>query len=139
MFWSWPSPTQFALLLALGLVGIMAHSCFIRAYAIGEATSLAPLDYSRIIFAAAAGFLIFGNVPTWHTYLGAAIIAGSSLYIAYREAQKSDVPITPSDEVGGPSEPLSYALRQKEERDMVEAAAAAAGQKVAPGSRGSND
>ena len=123
IYWSWPTPVQFALLLCMGLVGIMAHSCFIRAYAIGEATSLAPLDYTRIIFAATAGFLIFGSVPTWHTYVGAAIIASSSLYIAYREARKSDVPLAPMDETGGPSEPLSYALKQKEERDMVDAAA----------------
>ena len=123
MFWQWPDATQFTLLIAMGVVGIMAHSCFIRAYAIGEATALAPLDYTRIIFAAGAGYLIFATVPSWQTYVGAAIIASSSLYIAYREAQKTDQPLPRSDEVGGPTEPLAYALRQKEERDMVDAAA----------------
>lgn len=125
LYWQWPTLTEFSLLMSMGAVGVLAHSCFIRAYAIGEATSLAPLDYTRIIFAAGAGYLIFASVPTWHTYVGAVIIAGSSLYIAYRESRLPDHAITPSDEIGGPSEPLSYALRQKEERDMVEAGIAA--------------
>jgi len=52
--------------------------------------------------------------------VGAVIIAGSTLYITLREAQVSDVETAPADETGAPAEPLDYALRQKEERDMVE-------------------
>ncbi len=123
LYWQWPNLQQFGLLLLMGGVGVLAHSCFIRAYAIGEASALAPLDYTRIIFATLAGFLIFATIPTWQTILGAVIIAGSSLYITLREAQKSDVEIVPPDETGAPAEPLSYALRQKEERDMMDDAA----------------
>ena len=123
LFWQWPSVEQYILLFIMGGVGVTAHSCFIRAYAIGEASALAPLDYTRIIFATIAGFLVFATIPTWQTILGAVIIAASSLYITLREAQKSDVEITPPDETGAPAEPLAYALRQKAERDMVERAA----------------
>jgi len=120
LYWQWPNLEQLFLLFLMGLVGVAAHSCFIRAYSVGEASALAPLDYTRIIFATLAGFLIFATVPSWQTLLGAVIIAGSTLYITLREAQKADVEITPPDETGAPAEPLEYALKQKEERDMVE-------------------
>jgi drug/metabolite transporter (DMT)-like permease len=123
-FWQWPTFSELILLCLMGGVGIAAHSCFIRAYAIGEASALAPLDYTRIIFSTAAGFLIFATVPGWQTAVGAVIIAGSSLYITLREAQTADVEVTPSDETATPSEPMDYALRQKEERDMVDREAA---------------
>ena len=45
-----------------------------------------PFDYSRLVFAAIAGFLIFGDVPDWLTIVGAAIIVATTLYIARREA-----------------------------------------------------
>lgn len=122
LYWQWPTLEQLLLLALMGGVGIGAHSCFIRAYSIGEASALAPLDYTRIIFATLAGFIVFFDVPTWQTILGAVIIAGSSLYITLREAGEADVDTAPSDETGTPSEPLSYAMRQKEERDMVERA-----------------
>jgi len=120
LYWQWPNLEQLALLLLMGGVGVAAHSCFIRAYSIGEASALAPIDYTRIIFSTAAGFLIFATVPGWQTAVGAVIIAGSSLYITLREAQTADVETVPSDETGAPAEPLEYALRQKEERDMVD-------------------
>jgi len=120
LYWQWPNLEQLALLFLMGGVGVAAHSCFIRAYSIGEASALAPIDYTRIIFSTAAGFLIFATVPGWQTAVGAVIIAGSSLYITLREAQTADVEAAPSDETGAPAEPLEYALRQKEERDMVD-------------------
>lgn len=123
LFWQWPTAEQYFLLFLMGGVGVGAHSCFIRAYAIGEASALAPLDYTRIIFSTIAGIIVFATYPGWQTILGAIIIAGSSLYITLREAQKASLDTVPSDETGTPSEPLDYALRQKEERDMVERAA----------------
>jgi len=120
LYWQWPNLEQLALLFLMGGVGVAAHSCFIRAYSIGEASALAPLDYTRIIFSTAAGFLIFATIPGWQTAVGAIIIAASSLYITLREAQTADVETAPSDETGTPAEPLEYALRQKEERDMVD-------------------
>jgi len=120
LYWQWPDARELTLLVLMGAAGIAAQSCFIRAYAIGEATALAPLDYTRILFSTAAGFFIFSTIPGWQTAVGAVIIAGSTLYITLREAKKSDVEIAPPEESGAPTEPLDYALRQKEEREMVE-------------------
>ena len=75
------------LLFVMGTLGAMAHNCFIRAYAQGEASVIAPVDYTRLIMAAIAGYLLFSNVPDAYTIVGAAIIIGSSFYLIRREAQ----------------------------------------------------
>lgn len=85
--WQMPSPLQLGLLLAMGVLATSAHNCFIRAFAMGEASAIAPVDYSRLVLAAIAGFLLFGDVPDRYTIVGALIIVGSSFYIIRREAQ----------------------------------------------------
>lgn len=88
MVLNWVDPTtdEWLLLLGMGVVGAIAHNCFLRAYRVGEATAMAPIDYTRLLFAGVAGFLFFGTVPDVYTIAGAVIIAGTSLYIARREA-----------------------------------------------------
>ena len=51
--------------------------------------AVAPIDYSRLVFAGIMGFLLFGELPDRYTLVGAAIIVGSTLYIAYRETYLS--------------------------------------------------
>jgi len=84
--WIDPTPYEWVMLAGIGLVGAGAHNCFLRAYRVGEATAIAPIDYTRLIFAGTAGFLFFGTVPDIYTIIGAVIIAGTSFYIARREA-----------------------------------------------------
>jgi drug/metabolite transporter (DMT)-like permease len=77
----------------LGLIGILASFSFvgglvmILAYREGEAVIVAPMQYSQILWAAAFGFLIFGETPDWNTAAGAAIIIASGLYIVIREGR----------------------------------------------------
>ena len=51
-----------------------------------------PFDYGQLIGAAAVGFLWFGEVVDLWTWLGAAIIVASGLYIARREAVQGGGP-----------------------------------------------
>ncbi len=96
--WQAPTMEEYLLLLAMGAFGVAAHNCFIRGYAVGEASAMAPFDYTRLLFAAIAGFIVFSEVPDEWTIVGAAIIVGSTLYIARREAQLGRKP-TPADPV----------------------------------------
>ncbi len=97
--WKPPTVQEYLLLLAMGAFGVAAHNCFIRGYAVGEASAMAPFDYTRLLFAAVAGFVVFVEVPDAYTILGAAFIVGSTLYIARREAQlgKKATPADPVD------------------------------------------
>ncbi len=89
LLWHPPTLEEYLLLGLMGLVGLAAHNCLVRAYAEADATALAPLDYTRLLFATAAGFLFFADIPDLWTILGAAIIVASTLYITIREARVS--------------------------------------------------
>jgi drug/metabolite transporter (DMT)-like permease len=87
--WRPLSPDEFALLGLVGGLGAVGQFCQVRAYAAGELMAIAPIDYSRLIFAGIMGFLLFAELPDRYTLVGAAIIVGSTLYIAYRETHLS--------------------------------------------------
>lgn len=86
LFWEWPTPIQWAVLAAIGLCGTLGHLAVTRGFAAGEASLVMSFEYVRMPFAAFIGWLVFSEVPTLWTFLGAALIAGSAAYIAHREA-----------------------------------------------------
>jgi drug/metabolite transporter (DMT)-like permease len=80
---------ELGLLALVGAVGAVGQFCQVRAFAAGELMAVAPIDYSRLLFAGIIGFLLFAELPDRYTLVGAAIIIGSTLYIACREAHLS--------------------------------------------------
>ncbi len=86
MVWQALSLSDLLMLFLMGGFGVLAHTCFIRAYSIGEVSALAPVDYTRLIFSTIVGFAIFGNVPDLAVWIGAGLIVASTLYITLREA-----------------------------------------------------
>jgi len=81
--WGW-----FVMFLA-GLFGTVGHYCMIQAFTNAEASAVAPYTYSNLIWATVIGFFFFGNLPDMWTYVGAAIIIASGLYIMHRENIKT--------------------------------------------------
>lgn len=84
----WQSPNLDETML-LAVVGVFAAGRVyfdIRGYAAGEAGFVAPFGYFRIILVAAAGYLVFAEVPSANALIGAAMIIVSTLFIAQREA-----------------------------------------------------
>jgi drug/metabolite transporter (DMT)-like permease len=86
-FWEWPSPDMWVWLVATGALGSLGHSCFSRALVLSEASAVMPYDYTRLVFAAVIGYFAFNELPTVWTFVGAAVIVASALYIANREAR----------------------------------------------------
>ena len=86
--WVWPSPREALILLAIGLVSLLGQMCNIRAFGAGEATAIASLDYTRLLWAAIIGFIIFAETPSATTLIGAAIIISASIYTVWREAKR---------------------------------------------------
>jgi drug/metabolite transporter (DMT)-like permease len=85
--WRTPSLPDLALLSVLGILGLMNQACYIKAMAEGDAMVMAPIDYTRLVFAIILGYALFREVPNSVTMLGAGIIIASTLYISWREAQ----------------------------------------------------
>ena len=73
-----------ALVLAGGLAGGIGQ-LFMTASLRAPVSAVTPFDYLQIVAATVYGWLLFSDVPTLHTILGATLIAGSGLYTAWRE------------------------------------------------------
>lgn len=84
--WKTPAADQWLLLLSIGALTMVGMVCFIRGLAAGEASIVGPMEYTRLIHAALLGYFVFSEVPAAWTWVGAAIIVASALYIARREA-----------------------------------------------------
>lgn len=88
-FLAWQTPTagQAALLILICTAGPLSHVLMILALRIGDATALAPVDYVRLVFATIAGYFLFAEIPDAWTWLGAAIILGSTAALARAESR----------------------------------------------------
>ncbi len=78
-------PVGWLALAFLGLSSGLAHCVYARAYALAPVSALAPYEYTALPWGVAAGFLMFGDLPSWNTLLGAAVVAASGSYNVYRE------------------------------------------------------
>ena len=88
--WMWVTPTWFelALLVAVAFLGISGQWMITHGWTLGDATALAPLDYSRIVYSAVLGFLVFGELPGPWSFAGMALIVASSLYLVLHEGRR---------------------------------------------------
>ncbi len=83
--WKPPTATEWILLLAVGVMGYLSQLCNIYAYKFGEASLLAPLEYTRILYATLIGLIVFGDLPGINTIIGASIVVLASAYTIHRE------------------------------------------------------
>jgi drug/metabolite transporter (DMT)-like permease len=87
---SWVSPTSWAqvgLLLSMGITGGLGHYMVARAYMWAPAAVVSPFNYVQLLGAAVTGYLFFGEVPGATLWLGAALIVGSGILMAWSEAR----------------------------------------------------
>ena len=85
--WVAPTPMQWAMLAALGVIATLGHVLITKAYEHGEASLLAPLAFTEIIMATILGWWFFDDLPDRWTALGVTILIGSAIYISIRERQ----------------------------------------------------
>ncbi len=87
MSFVWVDPTLIHLLvfLATGILGALAHLCMINAFNYAEASLLAPYNYTKLLWVAIFGYLIFDDIPSIDMWVGAGVIILAGLYVLYRE------------------------------------------------------
>ncbi len=114
------SGQDLALLAVIAVLAIVATNFLIFAYRAAPAATVAPMQYSQIIWASAYGALFFGETLEAATLVGTAVIVASGLYIVFREERGGRSTTTPvlrtRSRMGVPSAPrvapfLSSALR----------------------------
>lgn len=93
--WQWPTLEQTVYLAGLAAAATLGNYLTVRAFSLTDATAVLPYDFLRLPFTALIAFLTFGEVPGLWTWIGAAIIFSSTVYIAHRETRmKQDRTVT---------------------------------------------
>jgi drug/metabolite transporter (DMT)-like permease len=73
------------LLAGLALTGFAGQLAITEAFAQGEASKVAPFEYTALAWAVGLDWMIWQTLPDRYTIVGAAIIIGSGLYLIRRE------------------------------------------------------
>ncbi len=90
--WIMPDPIGWVVAALSGALGAAAFLFINAAYARAPAALIVPFEYTGLIWAPAAGYAFWHEVPGWNTWLGAAIIVASGLIILFRETRTRHVP-----------------------------------------------
>jgi len=94
--WRAPDVLDWAALLLLGVVSCVAHLLITRALKLAPASTLAPLQYTLLLWGVVFGVVFFGDVPDSQLLVGSAIIVLAGLFIFHRQkvrhAGPDDVP-----------------------------------------------
>ena len=78
---------QIVWLIEVAITSTMAQYFLSESLKNGDASAVAPYDFSRLIWAAIFGYILFGEVPNIWVWLGGTLIFASVAYISYREAK----------------------------------------------------
>jgi drug/metabolite transporter (DMT)-like permease len=95
--WVTPSIGSLGLFVAAGCTSVVALLCVNRSLKLAPASVVVPYQYSMIVWAVIFGYVVFGDVPSWATIVGAAVIIGAGFYIFLRERElgRPEPPVSP--------------------------------------------
>lgn len=81
-------PEHWPVLLGLAVTGFLAQLAITEAFRHGQASAVAPFEYSALAWAVALDWLFWNAVPDGYTLAGAAVIVASGIYLIRREAPR---------------------------------------------------
>ena len=82
------SLSAFWIITGLGMTGLLSLLAKTQSYRLAEATIIAPIMYSMIIWTMIFDYLFWDRLPSINAILGSLIIISSNLFILYRETRK---------------------------------------------------
>ena len=91
--WSMPSLDVWFWLLVIGVLGTLAQVAVAESLKMADASSVMPFDFLKLIWAAFLGYFMFAETVDLYTWVGAAIVVGSTIYLAYRESRVAKQPV----------------------------------------------
>ena len=87
--WGWSALDHDTVILLVlsGILGGSAQMLMTEGYRIADASTLAPFEYSSMVYGLGIGYFLFAEVPETAVLVGASIVIGAGLFILYRERQ----------------------------------------------------
>jgi drug/metabolite transporter (DMT)-like permease len=83
--WKAIDTAHWPLIVGLGIAGTLGQYAITLAFKWGEASLIAPLEYTALVWGVCLDLAIWGVLPDQVTWIGAAIIIASGLYLLRRE------------------------------------------------------
>ena len=83
--WIMPSLIDLILLSSIGILGGIANLWLSQSYKFSEVSLVSPLKYLALVFAIVFGYLVWDEIPTVKTLMGALLVILSSFIIFRRE------------------------------------------------------
>jgi drug/metabolite transporter (DMT)-like permease len=83
--WPMPTPQQWFVIVLAGFFGVFGQLLMTFSYRYAEVSTIAPLDYTNLLFAVAFGYYLFAEVPHWSMWVGAPLVIAAGLIILWRE------------------------------------------------------
>ncbi|HED14755.1 MAG TPA: DMT family transporter [Gammaproteobacteria bacterium] len=87
-FWHQPDLQGLLLLLAIGVISLIAQWLGVQAYRAGEASVVTSMEYTKLVYATIIGILVFAEWPQLNTLVGAAIIISAATFTVIRESRR---------------------------------------------------
>ena len=88
-FWKWPDLMTWVWLISLATAGTLGHLFYTKAIQLAEVSQMQPIEFIRLPLVAALAFFLFGEIPTFWTWVGGAIIFSATAYVTHRESKLS--------------------------------------------------
>jgi len=87
LHWQSPSAWQWLAFVFCGMLGSGAHYCLTRSFGVADISATQSVKFLDLVWAAALGWVVFGDTLSRWTLLGGAVICTSTLWIARRESR----------------------------------------------------
>ena len=82
MPWADPSLVALAWLCGSAFAVAVGFFCLAQAYRYAQVPTLAPFEYTTVLWGGLIGYFVFQETPTLGTLVGASMIVGSGVYVA---------------------------------------------------------
>jgi drug/metabolite transporter (DMT)-like permease len=97
--WQPIRPEDWWPLVGIGITGAIAQRLITEAFRLAPASTIAPFEYTALLYGVAIDYTIWNVLPSSRMYLGAGIIIASGLYLVWRERQLAMQSLQPSSAV----------------------------------------
>ena len=88
-----PGVQDLVLLCMIGFLGGFANLWLSQSFKLSEVSLVSPLKYLALVFGIIFGYLIWDEIPSLKTLIGALLVVASSLIILKREIfHKKEIP-----------------------------------------------
>lgn len=87
--WVTPSLSDLAVFLTIGIMATVGMLFMTQAFRLAPPAIVTPFEYTALIWATVFGFLVWGEIPDFYSFVGAGIVIASGIYIVHRESLRA--------------------------------------------------